>query len=155
MSTLVLLTPTVRLSPPQTNQNLLTSRQKVAVSTILYWAMIEGGLAVIAACLPTLRFLVGNVSISSILYSMRSALSLGSVNPQDRRDQYQRSPTNSKESYRHINLGSSTSSTFNITREKNKVSTDNSVTGNADGFSERQEHGIHVTRQFSQHASMV
>ncbi|MCJ1462679.1 hypothetical protein MMC07_001282 [Pseudocyphellaria aurata] len=127
----------------------------LAVSTILYWAMIEAGLAVIAACLPTLRFLVGKVSVSSILQSVRSALSLGSVSAQDQQNQSQRSPTYSKESYTPIKTGSSPSSTLNVTREKDKFSTENFVMGNVDGLSDRQEHGIQVTRQFSQHASMV
>lgn len=41
--------------------------------------MIEGGLAVIAACLPTLRCLVRDLSLNSIVNSIRSALGLNSV----------------------------------------------------------------------------
>ena len=44
--------------------------------------MIEAGLAVIAACLPTLRFLIGKVSLHSMVNSVRSALSLGSMHSQ-------------------------------------------------------------------------
>ncbi|MCJ1251530.1 hypothetical protein MMC30_008765 [Trapelia coarctata] len=44
--------------------------------------MIEAGLAIIAACLPTLRFLVGKVSLDSMMNSVRSAFSLGSIRSQ-------------------------------------------------------------------------
>jgi len=41
--------------------------------------MIEAGLAIIAACLPTLRFLVGKVSLDTMMNSVRSAFSLRSI----------------------------------------------------------------------------
>lgn len=40
--------------------------------------MIEAGLAIIAACLPTLRFLVGKVSLDNMMNSVRSVFSLRS-----------------------------------------------------------------------------
>ena len=127
--------------------------QIVSVSTILYWSMIEGGLAVIAACLPTLTF-VRKVSLSPLFRSLRSALSFGSVDTQEKK-WYQRSPPRSKESYTHIHAGSSTSSTSDPTGRKNKYPMNNLVRGNVDRHLEPQEHGIQVTRHLSQHASMV
>lgn len=142
-------------------RNLLTSLRKVTVSTILYWSMIEGGLAIIAACLPTLHHLVRKVSLSSIFSSLRSALSFGSVHTQGQQHQQQEPPQEqwsqgypplSKESYIHIHAGSSTSSTSHAVREKNKTYF---VAGSVERFSEPQRYGIQVTRQFSQDASMV
>lgn len=50
----------------------------VDVSIFLYWSMLESGLAVIVACLPTLRFLLR--SYPDILQSLRSIFSLTSMN---------------------------------------------------------------------------
>lgn len=116
--------------------------------------MIEGGLAVIAACLPTLRFLVRKVSLSTLVQRLRSALSLGSVDTQGKK-WYQRSPPNLKESYIHIHAGSSTSSTSDPAGQKNKHPINILVGGNVDGHFEPQQQGIQVTRHLSQHASMV
>ena len=135
-------------------KSLLTSLQKVALSTMLYWSMIEGGLAVIAACLPTLQFLVRRVSLSSLVHSLRSPLSLGSVDTEGKKG-YQRHPPNLKEPYTHIHAGSSTSSTSDSVEQKNKNPINILVRGNVDGYSEPQGHGIQVTRHFSQHASKV
>lgn len=126
---------------------------KVSVSTILYWSLIEGGIAVIAACLPTLRVVVGKASLSSLFHSIRSALSLGSKNTPE---QSQQLSSRSEESYVKMEPGSSSSSTSRthmVVREKSG-SVDNLVTGNVDGL-ETKGHGIQVTRKFSQHASMV
>ena len=142
-------------------RNLLTRVRKVAVSTILYWSMIEGGLAIIAACLPTLHHLVGKVSLSGIFSSLRSVLSFRSVHtqrqPQQQREQPQEQwsqgyPPLSKESYIHIHAGSSMSSTSDAVREKNKTYL---VTGSVERFSEPRRYGIQVTRHLSQDASMV
>lgn len=117
--------------------------------------MIEGGLAVIAACLPTLHFLVRKVSFSSVLQNMRSAFSFGSIHHTQRQLISQASPAHSKESYTHIHVGSSASSTSDAARKENKNPIDVVFTGMVDGHSELQEHGIQVTREFSQHASIV
>ncbi|KAL2044671.1 hypothetical protein N7G274_002445 [Stereocaulon virgatum] len=53
--------------------------KSVAFSIILYWSIVEAGLSLIAACLPTLRLLVAKTSMDSIVRSFRSAISLGSV----------------------------------------------------------------------------
>lgn len=59
----------------------------VTISTIFYWYMIEAGVSLIAACLPSLRFLFANKSLLSIVYSVRSAISLRST-PIRRNDYY-------------------------------------------------------------------
>ena len=109
--------------------------------------MIEGGLAVIAACLPILRFLVGKISVASIVNSVRSAFSLDSVNTQ----RSQRSAalpidpyTNIRADYTNIRADSSVASHTPIVIEN----------GLGDGF-EAKGHGIQVTRQLSQHASIA
>ena len=129
----------------------------MVVSTVLYWSMIEGGLAVIAACLPTLRFLIRNVSLPSFIHSLLGALNFGSVDRQQKK-WYQRSPARSKEPHKYIHADSPTSSTFDPAREKNSNPIDNLVRGNLDRHNRHldpQGHGIQVTRHFSQHASMV
>ncbi|KAL8732415.1 MAG: hypothetical protein Q9166_002815 [cf. Caloplaca sp. 2 TL-2023] len=47
----------------------------LTVSTILFWSMIEAGLGIIAACLPTLQYLVRRASIDRFMNSVRSAFS--------------------------------------------------------------------------------
>lgn len=123
----------------------------LTVSTILYWSLIEGGLALIAACLPNLRFLVGKMSLTRILHSVRSVLSLGSTRTQE---QSQQPSSGSKESYVNIEPGSSLSSTSRTVISEKSGSVDIFVTGNVDGR-ETKGHGIQVTRQLSQHTSIV
>ena len=45
----------------------------------MYWSTLEAGLALIAACLPTLSYLFNGFSLQSAVRSVRSALSLGSM----------------------------------------------------------------------------
>ncbi|MCJ1265865.1 hypothetical protein MMC22_005746 [Lobaria immixta] len=126
---------------------------ELTASTILYWSMIEGGLAVVAACLPTLRVLVSKMSLSSIIRSVRSALSLGSTYTQKQSKQF---PPRFGESYATVQSASPSSSTSlapTVVGEK-RGSIDSLITGNVDGM-EAKRHSIQVTRQFSQHASMV
>lgn len=49
------------------------------VSILVFWAMMEMGVAVIAVCLPTLRPLFRDWSLESIIKSVRSAVSLRSM----------------------------------------------------------------------------
>ena len=49
------------------------------VSILLFWAMMEMGVAMIAVCLPTLRPLFRDWSLESIIRSVRSAVSLRSM----------------------------------------------------------------------------
>ncbi|MCJ1430264.1 hypothetical protein MMC29_008181, partial [Sticta canariensis] len=128
-----------------------------AGSTMLYWAIIEEGLAVIAACLPTLRIVVGTASLSSILRRLRSALGWSSVHSQNQELQQisRRFPPRSEESYTQIDADSSASLTFCLARETNENLINNSTTGSSNGFSEPESHGIQITGQFSQHTSIV
>lgn len=45
----------------------------------MFWGMMEMGVAMIAICLPTLRPLFRSWSLESIVRSVRSAISLGSL----------------------------------------------------------------------------
>ena len=58
---------------------LITCLYSVTLSTILYWYVVEAGTALIAACLPSLRFFFTNKSLQSVLYSIRSVVSLRST----------------------------------------------------------------------------
>ena len=53
------------------------------VSLVLFWAMIQMGVAVVVASLPTLRPLFHGVSVESVVRSIRSAVSLHSVRSKD------------------------------------------------------------------------
>jgi len=51
----------------------------------MYWALLEAGLALIAACLPSLSVLFAKRSLASVISSVRSALSLRSLRSQNTR----------------------------------------------------------------------
>ena len=50
------------------------------VTILMFWGMVEVGVALIAACLPTFRPFLRFISIQSIISSVRSALSLRRLN---------------------------------------------------------------------------
>ncbi|KAI0542846.1 hypothetical protein GGR58DRAFT_449825 [Xylaria digitata] len=56
-----------------------TLDENQSVSTVMYWSMIEAGLSLIAACLPTTQHLFRGVSLASVVASVRSAISLPSL----------------------------------------------------------------------------
>ncbi|MCJ1463159.1 hypothetical protein MMC07_001764 [Pseudocyphellaria aurata] len=93
------------------NATSSTVNPYLAAATLLYWSMIEGGMAVIATCLPTLRFLVRNVSVSGIFHKTRRALNLGPIHTHAQRNMHQRSPRDRQASHTHLYPGSSTAST--------------------------------------------
>lgn len=51
----------------------------MSVSTVVYWSMIEAGLSLIAACLPTAQHIFRGHSMGSVIASVRSAISLSSI----------------------------------------------------------------------------
>lgn len=142
-----MLIQTVRI--PTSTQSIHSAYcPQVTVTTILYWSMIEAGLAIIAACLPNLRFLVSKVSLDSVVNSVRSALSLDSLHSQRSR----RFVSHSDGSYTNIVPGNSSASQMPVI----------SVIGSAGSLHVDDKHGakttdsgIHVTSQISQHESMV
>jgi hypothetical protein len=69
------LTPTSIVSCSQTSSKPSNNHHLLVTLTILlYWSMIESGLALIAACLPTLQFLVLLSAIKSGVYTARRLL---------------------------------------------------------------------------------
>lgn len=52
---------------------------KVIMSTWMYWSMLELGISITAACLPTLRPLFGKISPMSLSESLRGIFSLRSL----------------------------------------------------------------------------
>lgn len=54
------------------------------VSILMFWGMLEMGVAMVAVCLPTLRALFQGWSPESIIRTFRSALSLGSSASKER-----------------------------------------------------------------------
>ena len=57
----------------------------MVIALILFWSIIETGVAIIAACLPTLRPLFSNWSLESVIRSVRSAISLNSLRSSSQR----------------------------------------------------------------------
>jgi len=55
-----------------------TTNADLTLGDLIYWSMIESGLALIAACLPTLRVLLTYSPVKSALSSVRSTLKLNS-----------------------------------------------------------------------------
>ena len=51
----------------------------VLITRGLYWSVLEGGLALIACCFPTLHVLYAKASLEGVVRSIRSAVSLGSL----------------------------------------------------------------------------
>ena len=51
----------------------------VGMTVALYWSLIEAGLALVAACLPSISSLFRSMSFNAIIKSFRSALSLRSL----------------------------------------------------------------------------
>ena len=51
-----------------------TDNTQVTLGDLIYWSMIESGLALIAACLPTLHHLLTRSPIKSFISSIRSTL---------------------------------------------------------------------------------
>ena len=49
------------------------------ITSTMYWGMFESGMALFAACLPSLRFLFGHMSPDALIRSIRSMLSLESL----------------------------------------------------------------------------
>jgi len=56
-----------------------TLDENLSVSTVIYWSMIEAGLSLIAACLPTTQHIFRGHSLGSVVNSVRSAISLPSI----------------------------------------------------------------------------
>ena len=110
--------------------------------------MIEAGLAIIAACLPTLRSLVGKVSLDSIVNSVRSALSLHSLPSQRSR----RSAAHAEGPYANIQAEGSV--TFHAQMVPEKARRNEFDMGNMNK-PQAADSGILVTRQILQHDSIV
>ena len=64
--------------PAYSVPSVLTSSSLVIMSTYLYWSTIELGLAVTAACLPTLKPALNSISLSRISQSLSSLFSSSS-----------------------------------------------------------------------------
>ncbi|KAL8813417.1 MAG: hypothetical protein Q9223_000259 [Gallowayella weberi] len=116
---------------------------KVTISTILYWSMIEAGIAIIAACLPTLQCLLRKTtSFNGIISSVRNAFSLHSIHSQ---------PPDSKPMgpYTNIHGGSDDASSV-----RPMV---NSANGSANPTAGIEKAGCHifVTKQLTQHDDLV
>ena len=107
--------------------------------------MIEAGLAIIAACLPTLRFLVGKVSLDSVMNSVRSAFSLRSLRSQ----QSQNSTAHPGGPYLDIDGGDSS------TKMVPEIGVTEIIAMRDVGMADRMIDSIHVSKEVSQYRSAV
>ncbi|SLM35585.1 hypothetical protein LPUS_04890 [Lasallia pustulata] len=118
------------------------------LNTIIFWCMIEAGLGVIAACLPTLRPLLSKISLGSIVNSVRSALS-----PDSSHWQRSQRPVSHPEGS-HTNLTPENSSASQMPMVSVTGSAGSLHSANKD-VTQVKESGIYVTSQIWQHESMV
>ncbi|KAL8799797.1 MAG: hypothetical protein Q9182_005629 [Xanthomendoza sp. 2 TL-2023] len=118
----------------------------LTISTILYWAMIEGGIAIIAACLPTLQCLVRKTSFNGIISSVRSAFSFHSIHSQ-RPDSKPMGP------YTNIHGGSNDASS--IRPMVNMTNGLGNVTAGTQEAEVTKGYHIVVTSQLTQHDDVV
>ncbi len=65
--------------PPFSEKDCADPVRADYVAQTSYWTLIEASLAIVSACLPTLRPLFHGFSPESVVRSFRSAMSLGSV----------------------------------------------------------------------------
>lgn len=63
-------------------QILNASRSPVSLTVSYYWSLLEAGLALIAACLPPMSYLLTHFNVHAVLNSIRSTLSLHSQHSQ-------------------------------------------------------------------------
>lgn len=124
--------------------DMLTTTPAV-VGLILFWPMIQMGVALVAACLPTLRPLFHGVSPESVIQSIRSNFSLSSLR--------------SKASFHHIKSSSPRTSkddtlpiafpneSYRIEQLETHIS---ASTGPSHGLDQHSLHEIKVQNDFSQ-----
>ena len=67
--------------------------QSAVLTTVAVWSQVEAGVAVITACLPTIRSLFHRKSLESLVNNLRSALSLHSLNNSQHRPDHDNDPT--------------------------------------------------------------
>ncbi|KAI1843549.1 hypothetical protein JX266_010182 [Neoarthrinium moseri] len=63
----------------QTTNYIKTADGIGLLTTLMFWSMVEMGIAVVAGCLPTIWPLISKISVEEMVRSVRSALSLESL----------------------------------------------------------------------------
>ncbi|KAI5920752.1 hypothetical protein F4810DRAFT_681869 [Camillea tinctor] len=81
-----LITDVIILALPMPRVSFIdpTLDENQSVSTVMYWFMVEAGLSLIVACLPTIQNLFRGQSLGSVVASVRSAISLTSFTGRSR-----------------------------------------------------------------------
>lgn len=69
------------------------NNQSAVLTTVAVWSQVEAGIAVITACLPSIRPLFHRKSLESLVNSLRSAISLHSLNNSQHRPDHGNDPT--------------------------------------------------------------
>lgn len=77
----------------------------VILTVSLWWSLLECGLALIAACLPTLSYLFSRFSIQSAIKSVRSALSLRTASSTQRSIDLSKTASSNEHRAPYVNLG--------------------------------------------------
>jgi len=145
-----------------TVENLIDSN--LSVTTALFWSYLEAGLALIAACLPSMSYLFTKRSIGSIVASVRSAISLESFRSQVSRGSKQGSKLDDGTKLPYSKVGEHGSSTSqadmvpqmvpsNNIQSETRAQYDAGLT--RDECSDVQDDAIYVKKDFSQVESVV
>jgi hypothetical protein len=63
----------------QTTDYVKTADGNGLLTTLIFWSMVEMGIAIVAGCLPTIWPLIGKISVETMVRSLRGMLSLESL----------------------------------------------------------------------------
>ena len=110
--------------------------------------MVEAGLAVIAACLPTLQFLIRKFSLDRMISSIRSAFSLQSLRSQS-------SGLGPKGPYINMRADSKKPSGPSVEKIVGRGETSEDLAMSSMTGTAVSEDAIHVTKHLSQHDDLV
>ena len=126
------------------------------LTTLLYWGMLEAGISLVATNLPSLHFLVTKKSLRSFAASIRSAVSLNSLQShQSRNRPEKRSP------YSKMQTNGSTASDIPVVGMERR---DGKDSGGVNAFAmDDLEHAaevttpqvVHITSEMRQEIEMV
>ena len=124
----------------------------------MYWSLLEAGLALIAACLPSLSVLFAKRSLASVISSVRSALSLRSLRNKDTYHSQQSASGQDLRtgSYKEMPDDQSTASHVNMVA-KDSLGIESFAMGDLEGghIDSVRGEGIHVKNELTQEGRVV
>ena len=118
----------------------------------MYWSMIEMGLCVVAACLPTMRPIFGEPSAEKLFKSFRSIFSLPSMSSLRSRRYENSESTIARHNYDEISNASKTRVVPNSVN-RSHIQTEAYVMRDLEGQSNIPSRAIRVQQEFSHGSS--